>query len=70
MYLDTLCKNYLGCCLFHGPDCASMGFICRLALTGILTGEILAPAVPAIPDNPPSQMAPEIDTRPDPHYAS
>ena len=68
--LYVLCKNYLACCLFHGPDFASLGFICRLAFTGILIGEILAPTVPTTPDYPPSQMAPEIGTRPDPHFVS
>ena len=49
--------------LFRGPDCASLGFICRLAFTGILIGEILAPALSSHTRGyPPSQMAAEIGT--------
>ena len=64
-------QELFGVLPFPWAICVSFGFIYRLAFTGILIGEILAPAtVPAKPDYPPSQMAPEIGTRPDPHFAS
>ena len=49
MYLGTVCARIIWyqCCLFHGPDCIFLGFICRLAFIGILLGARLAPAVPA-----------------------
>ena len=64
-------QELFGVLPFPWAICVSLGFTYyRLAFTGILIREILAPAVPATPDYPPSQMAPEIGTRPDPHFAN